>query len=113
MNRVFRVELSTDMSVRRHNRAVRLPMFRAIRTDRRGVLLLLVLIAGLLVACSNRQLYSAIRENRLQECETYPVPQQAECRARYQMDYEEYERLREEPAHQAGSGPQEGRTEKR
>lgn len=67
------------------------------------LLLIWVLFSAALSGCSNRQLYSAIRENRLQDCETYPVPQQAECRARYGLEFEEYERLREESGQQAAS----------
>lgn len=57
----------------------------------------LLLLATLLLtgACSNGARYELIRQNRLQECETLPIPQQAQCKAQYQTDYETYRRERE------------------
>ncbi|MCQ3829098.1 hypothetical protein HXX02_06550 [Microbulbifer elongatus] len=49
----------------------------------------------LVSACSNQQIYEGIQQNRLQNCEKYPDAQYAECLARHQKDYEEYERERQ------------------
>ena len=57
-----------------------------------------MLTASALTACSNEQAYRAIQENRLQDCELQPIPRQANCRAQYEMPYNEYERLRQEAA---------------
>ncbi|MEQ8312787.1 MAG: hypothetical protein RL839_13335 [Gammaproteobacteria bacterium] len=54
-------------------------------------LLLLVTLSG----CSNRNLYEAIQQNRLQSCEEIPIPQQANCREQYQQSYEDYKRERD------------------
>ena len=53
---------------------------------------LLLVMAG----CTNEQLYNAIRENRIQDCENIPIPQQESCRAQYETSYEEYRRDLEE-----------------
>lgn len=58
------------------------------------VFLLGLALAGL-PCCSNQALYKAIQQNRLQECETRPVPQQETCKAAHQQDYEEYRRERD------------------
>lgn len=55
---------------------------------------LLTALVGL-PACNNQALYEVIRQNRLQECETRPIPQQESCKAAHQTDYEEYRRERE------------------
>lgn len=53
---------------------------------------LVVLLSG---GCSSQQLYEAIRENRLQRCEEIPIPQQTDCKAQYETEYDEYRRERE------------------
>lgn len=49
---------------------------------------LLLAMAG----CTSEQLYNAIRDNRIQDCENLPIPQQEHCRSQYQTTYEEYAR---------------------
>ena len=46
--------------------------------------------------CTSEQVYNAIRENRIQDCENIPIPQQESCRAQYETSYEEYRRDLEE-----------------
>jgi hypothetical protein len=58
-------------------------------------LLLIPLLAGMLSACTSRNLYEAIQQNRLQRCEEIPIPQQANCRAQYQQSYEDYKNERD------------------
>lgn len=55
------------------------------------------LIASLLVVtgCSSRDLYNAAQQNRLQECSKLYGAQREECEARYQKDYDTYQRERE------------------
>lgn len=53
---------------------------------------LLLAMAG----CTSEQLYNAIRDNRIQDCENLPIPQQEHCRSQYQTTYEEYARGLEE-----------------
>lgn len=57
-----------------------------------------IITAGaiLLSACSSRDLYNAAQENRLQECRKLYGAQREECEARYQKDYDTYERERQE-----------------
>lgn len=50
--------------------------------------ILLLAMAG----CTSEQLYNAIRDNRIQDCENLPIPQQEHCRSLYQTTYEEYAR---------------------
>lgn len=52
------------------------------------VIILLLAMAG----CTSEQLYNAIRDNRIQDCENLPIPQQDHCRSLYQTTYEEYAR---------------------
>jgi len=54
------------------------------------------LLAGIvcLPACSNQQLYEAVRENRLQDCERQPPGAVEGCKRDFAMRYEEYERAR-------------------
>ncbi len=49
-----------------------------------------------LQGCTGEQLYNAIRDNRIQNCENLPVPQQDHCRSLYETTYEEYARDLEE-----------------
>lgn len=57
--------------------------------------LLVPLLVGTLSGCTNRNLYQAIQQNRLQRCEEIPIPQQANCRAQYQQSYEDYKSERD------------------
>lgn len=54
--------------------------------------ILLVLASG----CTSKQLYNAAQQNRLQNCSELQGAQRDECEARYQKDYETYERERQE-----------------
>ena len=45
-----------------------------------------------MAGCTSGQLYNAIRDNRIQDCENLPIPQQDHCRSQYQTTYEEYAR---------------------
>ena len=40
--------------------------------------------------CSQQQIYEAIQDNRRQDCELLPPPQDEECLADYQQSYEDY-----------------------
>lgn len=63
--------------------------------------LLMTAAVAALAACTSEQAYNAIRDNRIQNCENLPIPQQAACRVRHQTTWEEYrqtlEALRAEP----------------
>jgi len=56
---------------------------------------LFLLTLASLAGCSNKALYQAIQQNRLQACEEIPIPQQAACKAQYQTDYDSYRRARD------------------
>ena len=59
----------------------------------------IVLVFALLPAvagCTKGQIYNAIRDNRIQDCENRPIPQQEHCRSLYRTSYEEYARGLEE-----------------
>ncbi len=59
----------------------------------------IILAFSLLLAtanCTSEQFYNAIRDNRIQDCENLPIPQQDHCRSLYQTTYEEYARDLEE-----------------
>lgn len=60
------------------------------------VLLSLFVSAPLLCSCSSKELYNAVQENRLQQCQTLYGAQREECEAQYQKDYETYKRERSE-----------------
>lgn len=45
-----------------------------------------------MASCTSEQLYNAIRDNRIQDCENLPIPQQEHCRSLYQTTYEDYSR---------------------
>lgn len=67
---------------------------------------------GLLLAmagCTSEQLCNAIRDNRIQDCENLPVPQQDHCRSLYQTTYEEYARDLDELRSEGQSQPGEQR----
>lgn len=48
--------------------------------------------AILLVGCSNKQIYTAIQENRRQECAKLPQAQYEKCMSEHDTSYEKYER---------------------
>jgi hypothetical protein len=56
----------------------------------------MILVALVLPACSNQQIYNAVRENRLQDCERQPPGAVEDCKRDFETDYEEYERTRRE-----------------
>ena len=56
---------------------------------------LYIMIALLLMSCSNRQIYTAIQENRRLECSKLPQGQYEKCMSEYDTPYDEYERERE------------------
>lgn len=63
----------------------------------RAILLALVLALPFAIAgCSHEQVYKAIRDNRIQNCENLPIPQQEHCRGQYRTTWEEYSRDLEE-----------------
>ena len=67
------------------------------RVDKRYRLFLTVVCAWLcLSGCSSRDLYNAVQQNRLQECRKLYGSQRADCEARYQKDYDIYERERQD-----------------
>lgn len=43
-------------------------------------------------ACSNRRIYEASHQNRLQECEKIAASQRQTCKAEYSESYDEYRR---------------------
>ena len=58
-----------------------------------------------MACCSSEQLYNAIRDNRIQDCENIPIPQQDHCRSLYQTTYEEYARDLDELRSEGQSQP--------
>ena len=62
-----------------------------------SVFFAMVLIYVVATACSNRELYTGIQQNREHECYKIPYPEEQEsCLARLDMSYDEYERERQE-----------------
>ena len=55
----------------------------------RAVLTLLIVAVA---ACSNKQLYEASHQNRLQECDKLVTSQRQSCLEEYSESYEEYRR---------------------
>jgi hypothetical protein len=53
------------------------------------------MIALLLMGCSNKQIYTAVQENRRVECSKLPQVQFKKCMSEYDTPYEEYERERQ------------------
>ena len=53
------------------------------------------MITLLLMGCSNRQIYTAVQENRRLECSKLPQGQYEKCMSEYDTPYEEYERERQ------------------
>lgn len=62
--------------------------------------------ALMMSACTHRELYNAVQDNRRAKCDEMPDTQRAECLAQYQKSYEQYERERQrvitEPLNCAG-----------
>lgn len=44
--------------------------------------------------CSAERAYRMLQEQGRRDCEVQPIPMQESCREQYEMNYEEYERLR-------------------
>ncbi len=61
----------------------------------RAIILAFSLLPAM-AGCTSEQLYNAIRDNRFQDCENLPIPQQDHCRSLYGTTYEEYARDLEE-----------------
>lgn len=55
---------------------------------------LLALFTMALPACSNQEIYEAVRENRLQDCERQPPSAIEDCKRAFETDYETYEQMR-------------------
>lgn len=55
----------------------------------------IILCLGVL-ACSNRQVYTAIQQNRQHDCQKYQPPQYEACLEQYRTSYEDYVRQRQE-----------------
>ncbi len=51
-----------------------------------------ILLIAAVAACSNKQLYEASHQNRLQECEKLVASQRQSCREEYSESYDEYRR---------------------
>lgn len=62
------------------------------RTMKLGSLLAIALV---LAGCSNKQLYSTIRENRRAECNKLPQSQVEKCMSEHDALYDEYRRERQ------------------
>ncbi len=56
---------------------------------------LCLIIAVLMVGCSNSQIYNAIQENRRFDCSKLPQNQYEVCLRKYDTPYAEYERERQ------------------
>lgn len=59
------------------------------------------LVLLMLTGCSNRQVYEAIRANRMQQCQALQGAARERCMKPYDKSYDEYQRERR--ADQAGS----------
>lgn len=66
--------------------------------------LFFLLLAGLVVACSNQQLYTAVQERERQECAKLPQVQYEECMKEIEGSYDDYAREREELKREKYSG---------
>lgn len=56
---------------------------------------LFLMIALFLTGCSNKQIYTAVQENRRVECSKLPQDQYEKCMSEYETPYDEYERERQ------------------
>ena len=59
-------------------------------------ILSIYIFVSLLIACTNQEVYKAVKENRLQECQKLPPSAYEECTKQYGQSYEEYETERQE-----------------
>ena len=57
---------------------------------------LIYILASLLIACTNQEVYDAVQENRQQECQKLPPSAYEECAKQHSEPYDEYERERQE-----------------
>jgi len=57
-------------------------------------IIVLSLLGCSISACSNQQVYSAIQENRKQECMKLPVSEHEACLRDFTHSYDEYEQER-------------------
>ena len=58
-------------------------------------ILFLITCSSIFIACTNQEVYEAIRQNRLTECEMIsPTSAYEECIEQYSESYEEYEEKR-------------------
>ena len=55
-----------------------------------------MLATGVVAACSNQQLYTAVQERERQECAKLPQVQYEECMREIEGSYEDYARERED-----------------
>jgi hypothetical protein len=62
----------------------------------------LALCALVLPACSNRQVYDAIQQNRQLECQKLPGTQYEECMKQVSEPYDTYKRDRDELTKEEG-----------
>jgi len=62
----------------------------------KGCPVALVLCVLALPACSNRQVYDAIKKNRQLECQKLPGTQYDECMKQVSEPYDDYKRDRDE-----------------
>jgi hypothetical protein len=53
-------------------------------------------LALLLIACSNRQVYTAVQQNQQLQCSKLPQDRYEECVREIDESYDDYEREREE-----------------
>lgn len=53
-------------------------------------LFLIIVLVGVMPACSQRQTYEMIQQNRKAECEKMIEGQRQNCLQGYEMSYEEY-----------------------
>ena len=58
--------------------------------------ILALVLALMFTACSNQQIYTAVQENRRQECSKLVSPQYEECMRELETPYEEYARERQD-----------------
>lgn len=56
---------------------------------------LILVFALALLGCGNKQIYTAVQENRRLECSKLPQNQYEQCMSEYDTPYDEYERERQ------------------
>jgi hypothetical protein len=55
-----------------------------------------VFVCACLAACTSRDLYNNIQQDRLRQCERLQETKRAECLERWRDTYDDYERKRQE-----------------